>query len=168
MTGFFDQISKALGGDGGGFDLQNVIKAIPPEVLSQAASAALRQVPSQEYHDHAEPGVGGTDPIGSLGPQLIAAVAQALIGNLMNRGVSQSQIQSVPNVGTTNPASMSSLALSALMQWSQQNHPDALAQVVAQFQNDPNVIESLLGNQALQQMAIQMGGQFLREHTQGQ
>ncbi len=160
-------------------DYQNwnqMVGSAPQGQFGQQAYQAIQQVPPQEYFQHTQPGVGGTDPFGALMPQQRSGLAQSLIGALMGQGVGQPQIGQIigmgggmaGNQGSFNPSQMSPQQMAALAQYMQQNHPQALGQVAQQYQSQPDVLHSLLGNKALMMLAAGLGAKYLQDRSQGQ
>ena len=138
-----------------------------PGQFGQAVTQAMQQVPQQEYYSHTQPGVGGTDPFGSLAPQQRSGLAGALIGALTSMGVGQQQIQQGSGVSTLNPSQMSPAELAQIAQWAHQNKPGAFGQVAQQYQNQPGILGSLLGNKALMATAAMLGAKVLEDRSQG-
>ena len=66
-----------------------VIGGTPPEVFQQSAANALQGTDPNQYENHIMPGVGGTNPLGGLGGQLLQMVAQMLIQNLISGRMGQ-------------------------------------------------------------------------------
>jgi len=50
-------------------DWNQMVGAAPAEQFGREAYNSVRQVDPQEYYQHTQPGIGGTDPFGSLQPQ---------------------------------------------------------------------------------------------------
>ncbi|MFN8473773.1 MAG: hypothetical protein U0822_16405 [Anaerolineae bacterium] len=147
----------------GGFDNWNqAVGAAPPQQFQRAVSQAAQQVNPQDYYQHTQPGVSGTDPIGQLPQQQRGGLAQSLLGALFGSGVSEQQVQQV--VGSNiNPNNMSPQQLAALAQWMQQNHPEALGQVAAQNKDNPDILQSLLGNKLLMLAVAGLGAKYLAD-----
>jgi hypothetical protein len=57
--------------------------------------------------------------------------------------------------------------LASLLQWGQQNAPQALGSVASQFQNRPDLLQSILGNKALMTTVTGLGTQFLGNEMGG-
>lgn len=153
----------------GGFDnWDQAVGAAPPHQVQQAVSQAARQINPQDYYQHTQPGVGGTDPLGQLPAQQRGGLVQSILGALTGSGVSQQQVQSALGGGNINPNTMSPDQLAALMQWMQQNHPEALGQVAAQNQNNPDLLQSLLGNKMLMLAVAGLGAKYLADKSRNQ
>ncbi len=140
-----------------------MVGSAPPDQFQQAASQAIRQTDPNEYAQHVQPGVNGTDPLGSLGSGILGSVASTLLGQLTQRGVSQGQLQNQAGVPNLNPSQMSPQDVAQLLQYAQQNHPEALAQVATQYRNNPDIVSSILNNKALMGLAIGLGAQYLSQ-----
>ncbi len=152
----------------GGFDNWNqAVGSAPPQQFQQAVSQAARQVNPQDYYHHTQPGIGGTDPLGQMPQQQRGGLVQSILGALTGSGVSQQQIQSVVG-GNINPNNMSPDQIAALTQWMQQNHPEALGQVAAQNQNNPDILHSLLGNKMLMLAVAGLGAKYLSDRSRNQ
>jgi len=139
----------------------------PQQQFGQAVVNSLQQVPQQEYYQHTQPGVGGTDPFGALSQQQRGGLAGALIGALTNMGVGQQQIMQGAGVNTVNPNQMSPTEMAQMAQWTRQNHPGAFGQVAQQYQQQPGILGSLLGNKALMATAATLGAKYLEDRSQG-
>jgi len=138
-----------------------MVGAAPPDQFGKAAYNAIQQVNPQDYQQHVTPGVGGTDPLGSLAPQQRSGLAQSIIGELMRRGMGQQDIAQGAGLSGLNPNNMSPMDLSSLLQFTQQTQPKAYGRVAAQYQTQPDILHSLLGNQALMSIVTGLGSQFL-------
>ncbi|MFN8483262.1 MAG: hypothetical protein U0768_09505 [Anaerolineae bacterium] len=55
--------------------------------------------------------------------------------------------------------------MAALAQWMQQNHPEALGQVAAENQNNPDLLQSLLGNKLLMLAVAGLGAKYLADRS---
>jgi hypothetical protein len=142
-----------------------MVGAAPPEQFGRATYDAVRQVDSQEYYRHTQPGVDGTDPFGSLQPQQRSGLAESLLGNLFNRGLGRQEIAQGAGLNTLDPSRMSPRDLAALSQWAQQNHPQAFGYTAAQHQKEPDLLSSLLGNKALMIAAAALGAKYLSDRS---
>ncbi len=134
-------------GNPGGIDRQQwsqQVGSVPPEQFRQAVSNAVQQVPANEYQNHMQ-----QQPIANLAPQQQSSLAQTLISALTNRGVSQQQLSQSTGVQNFDPSQMTPQQIAAVLQYAQQNHPQALGHVATQYQNQPDVLHSILGNKAL-------------------
>jgi hypothetical protein len=156
-------------------DQQNMgqlMGGVPQDAFQQHATNALSQMDPQEYQNHVTPGVGGTNPLGSLGKGMLGSLAGSLLGNMvggqmgggmgslagslagsmMGGQAAQGGIGGLANMlglNHTAPQQMDENDVAKLAAHAQQNNPGALAATAAQYQNQPNVLQSLLGNKAL-------------------
>jgi hypothetical protein len=149
-------------------DYQNwnqMVGSAPPDQFGQAVANSIQQVPPQEYYQHTQPGVGGTDPFGSLQPQQRSGLMGSLLGSLFNRGVDQQQIMQGAGINSLDPNQMSPQQMAAVAQWAQQNHPQAFGQTAAQYQQQPDLLSSLLGNKALMMTAAALGAEYLAHRS---
>lgn len=164
---FFDRLSQGPGSlqqD----DYQNwneMVGSAPKEKFGRAAYDAVRQVDPDEYYRHTQPGIGGTDPFGSLQPPQRQGLAQSLLGELTRRGLGQQDIQRGAGVGNLDPNRMSPQELAALAQYTQRNQPKAFGRVAAEHQDQPDLLGSLLGNKAVQALAIGLGAKLLADRA---
>ena len=149
-------------------DWNQMVGAAPREKFQGAATQAVRQLNPQEYYDHTQSGVGDTDPLGSLASGQRAGLAQTLIGALLGQGLGQSEISRAAGLSNLDPQQMTPHELAGLAQYMQREQPDALAQAAADNQNEPGLLESLLGNKALLALAAGLGAKMLSDHVQGQ
>lgn len=153
-------------------DLGQLMGGVPQDAFQQHAANALSQVDPQQYQEHITPGVGGTNPLGNLGKGMLGSVAGSLIGNMlggqmgggmgslagslagsmMGGQAAQGGLGGLANMlglGHTDPQQMNEQDVAKLAAHAQQNNPGALAATAAQYQNQPDVLHSLLGNKAL-------------------
>jgi hypothetical protein len=148
-------------------DWDQMVGSAPPERFGRAAYDSVRQVDPQDYYQHSQPGVGGTDPFGSLQAEQRSGLAGSLLGALFNRGVDRQQVMQGAGVGTLDPDRMSSGDLASVSQWAQQNHPQAFGYTAAQYQREPGILSSLLGNKALMMTAAALGAKYLNDRSRG-
>ena len=134
-------------------DWNQMVGGAPPERFGRASYDAMRQVDPREYYEHTQPGVGGTDPFG------------ALLDVLLNRGIDRRQIMQGAGVRDLDPERMSPQDLAALAQWAQQHHPQAFGYAAAQYQQQPDILSSLLGNKALMVAAAALGAKYLSDRS---
>jgi hypothetical protein len=142
-----------------------MVGAAPPEQFGRATYDSVRQVDPQEYYRHTQPGIDGTDPFGSLQPQQRSGLAESLLGNLFNRGLKREQITQGAGLGTLDPSRMSPQDLASLSQWAQRNQPQAFGYTAAQYQKQPDILSSLLGNKALMAAAAVLGAKYLADRS---
>lgn len=148
-------------------DWNQMVGSAPPGKFSQAATGAVRQLPAEEYYQHSQPGVNGTDPYGQLPKAQRGGLAGSLLDSLLNRGVSKQQVQREAGLSTLDPKRMTPEQIAQLTQWMQRNHPEALGQAAQQYQDKPDMLQSLLGNKALQLLAVGLGAKILMDHRPG-
>jgi hypothetical protein len=144
-------------------DWNQMVGSAPRERFGRAAYDAVRQVDSQEYYRHTQPGVDGTDPFGALRPEQRTGLAQTLLSELFRRGLGQNEVSRGAGVRTLDPTRMSPEEVAALAQWIQRNHPKAFGRVAAQYQDQPDILSRLLGNKALMMAAAALGAKFLSD-----
>ena len=164
---FFDRLAQGPGSiqQEDYQDWNQMVGSAPPERFGRAAYDAVRQVDPREYYEHTQPGVGGTDPFGAIAPQQRSGLAQTLLSMLLNRGIGQQQIMQGAGLRTMDPNRMSPQDLASLTQWTQQNHPQAFGYTAAQYQQQPDILGSLLGNKALMMMAAGLGAKYLADRS---
>ena len=138
-----------------------MVGSAPPDQFGRAVYGSIRQVDPQEYYQHIQPGVGGTDPLGALPQPQRASLAQSLFNVLSQRGYDPNDVAYQVGARTTDPYNMSPNDLASLLQWTHQNQPQAFGYVASQYQNQPDILSSLLGNQALMSALGAIGSQFL-------
>ena len=164
----FEQIAGALGGTDrmerfargeANFESQDsrdlghwndAVQAAPPGDVAASMAEAARQVDPREYDDHITPGVGGTDPLGGLGKGLLASLAASLLRNLGGAGGGGGLGSLIPGLQTTDPHRMSPADVANLARYARQRDPDAFGRAAAEVgREQPNILQSLLGNKAL-------------------
>ena len=146
-------------------DWNQMVGAAPPDRFGRAAYNAVRDADPQEYYQHTQPGVGGTDPFGALPGGQRQGLIGSLLNNLLNRGVGQEDIRQGTGLNTLDPSRMSPNDMAALAQWAQQNHPQSFGYTAAQYRDKPDLLQSLLGNKALMAMAIGLGAKILSDRA---
>lgn len=144
-------------------DWNQMVGAAPPEQFGRATYDSITQVDPDEYSRHVTPGVDGTDPIGSLAPQQRTGLAQTLLGELMRRGMGKQDIAQGAGLSDVNPNNMSPMDLASLLQFVQRKEPKAYGRVAAQYQDQPDILQSLLGNKALMSIAATIGTKFITD-----
>jgi hypothetical protein len=153
-------------------DMGQLLGGVPQEHFQQQTANALSQIDPQEYADHVTPGVGGTNPLGSLGKGMLGSLAGSLVGNMLGNqmgggmgsmvgslagslaGGQMAQggiggLASMLGLSHTDPQEMNEEDVAKLAAHAQQNNPGALAATAAQYQDRPDVLRSILGNKAL-------------------
>jgi hypothetical protein len=153
-------------------DMGQLLGGVPQQDFQQHATNAISQVDPQQYQEHITPGVGGTNPLGNLGKGMLGSLAGSLLGNMvggqMGGGMgslagslagsvlggqaAQGGIGGLANMlglNHTDPQQMDEQDVAKMAAHAQQNNPGALAATAAQYQNQPDVLHSLLGNKAL-------------------
>lgn len=164
---FFERLAKGPGGaqpkdyD----DWNEMVGSAPREQFGRASYDAVRQVDPDEYYRHTQPGVGGTDPYGSLAPEQRSGLGGSILGELTRRGVSRDEISRDAGLRNMDPERMSPEDLAGLSQWTQKNHPKAYGRVAAEYQDKPDILSSLLGNKALLAVAAGLGAKFLADRS---
>ncbi len=128
------------------------VGSVPPQQFHQAVTQAAQQVDPQEYQNHFQ-----SQPIANLPQSQQTGIAQTLISALLNHGANQQQISQNTGVSTLDPRKMSPQEIASVLQYAQQNHPQALGQVATQYQNQPDILHSVLGNKALLAVAATAG-----------
>ena len=148
--------------------LQQMMRNMNPGDLTAVLSQATRGVPQQEYHDHITPGVGGTNPLGSLGSGGMATLASALMRHLGGGGAGGGGgglgglAGMIPGLSTQDPQRMNDHDVAALARYTQANHPDAFASAAAEAgRQDPGILQQLLGNAALRSAAMSLASKYL-------
>jgi len=172
MSNVFDRLA---GGPQGGQpqqydDWNQMVGSAPREKFYGAATDAVRQINAQDYYDHTQPGVGNTDPLGGLADGHRVGLAQSLIGALLGQGLDQSQISRAAGLSNLDPQRITPHELAGLAQYMQREQPEALARAASDHQNEPGLLESLLGNKALLALAAGLGAKYLADRvgSQGQ
>lgn len=169
MANIFDRLAAGPGNQRRGqseFDDWNeMVGSAPPEKFGRSAYDAIRQTPSNEYYDHITPGVGGTDPIGDLPEPERQGLAQRVLGELFRRGVGQQDIMRGAGVQSLEPSSMSGLDLSRILGWTQREQPKAYGRVAEQYRDQPNILQSLMGNKAVMAMLVGLGAKMLMNRS---
>ncbi len=145
-----------------------MVGAAPHDDVRSTVTNAVRQMDPQEYYDHTQPGVGGTNPLGNLAQPQRTGLAQTLLNALLGMGLGQQTISQGAGIQTLDPSRMSPQDLAALAQWTQRNHPEALGQVAAENRDNPGLIESLLGNKALMMLVAGLGAKYLSDRANQQ
>src|SRR5580693_9508725 len=112
--------------------LQEMLKNIEPNQLQQLLAKAAQKVDPQEYSDHVTPGAGGTNPLGNLSTAGLGSIAAVLVNCLKKTassgGSSESPLEEVPGLRTTDPQEMNANDVAAVARYAQANHPEAFGQ----------------------------------------
>jgi hypothetical protein len=144
--------------------LQELLKKVDPQQLQAILGQATRRIDPQEYSDHVTPGVGGTDPLGSLKGGGLAAIAGALLNQLKQAGASAAtQPQQIPGVRTSDPKEMDAEDVAAVARYTQQEHPEAFGKAAAEVgQKQPGLLNSFLGKTAMAMAAAALASHFIK------
>lgn len=179
--GLFNEIAAMLGGDnlqrfaGGQANFENpdsedhqrfqqMVSQADPAQLQQAFTQAARQMNAQEYAEHVTPGMGGTNPLGSLGSSGLGTLASMLLTRLTGTGGYDASrlLTNIPGLRTTDPNQMDEHQVASLAQYAQQKHPDIFGQVAAQVgQQQPSLLHSFLGKAGLALGAAALASHFI-------
>lgn len=135
-----------------------------PDQFYHASSQAVSQLDPQEYEQHFN-----SQPLSKLTAAQRVDLARMLLAELFAHGVERQTLSQATGVRNFDPTRMSSQDLAAILKWTQQNHPDELGLVAAQFQDQPDVLQSILSNNALLAVVAALGaglltGQISRRH----
>jgi hypothetical protein len=142
---------------------QQMVQQAPPGLLSQIFGHAAQRMDPQEYSDHVTPGVGGTNPLGSLGSGGLGMIASALLNHLGGGGGLSSLLGKVPGLRTTDPQQMDADQVAALSRYAQQNNPQAFGQAAADVgQQRPDLLHSFLGKAGLAIGAAALASHFIK------
>jgi hypothetical protein len=147
--------------------LQQMIKNIDPSQLQQILAKVAQQVDPQEYSDHVTPGAGGTNPLGTLPAAGLGSIAAVLVNCLKKSagggGASESPLEEVPDLQTTDPKQMDADDVAAVARYAQANHPDAFGQAATQIaQKQPALLHSFLGKAALAVGVAALASHFIK------
>lgn len=166
MTNIFDRLAAGPQATHEN-DVQNwnqMVGSAPADKFGSAATQAIQQVTPEEYYQHTQPGVGGTDPLGALSSQHRGGLLGSIMGALGSKGISPQQAQQGAGLPSLDPSKMDAGQLAQLTQWVQRNHPEVIGQAAQQHKDQPNVLGGLLGNKALQMLAVGLGAKILMDH----
>lgn len=147
--------------------LQQMIKNLDPAQLQQLLARAAQKVDPQDYSDHVTPGVGGTNPFGKLPAASLGSIAAVLVNSLKKTasdgGASESPLEEVPDLQTTDPKEMDASDVAAVARYAQANHPDAFGQAATQIaQRQPALLHSFLGKAALAVGVAALASHFIK------
>ena len=167
MASIFDRLSAGPGRlqQDDYNDWNQMVGGAPREQFGRAAYDAVRQVDPQDYYNHVQPGVGGTDPLGALDDRERQGLAERVLGELTRRGLDQDDIRRGSGVRNLDPSRMSPTDLASLLQWAQRDQPKAFGRVAADYKDKPDVLSSLLGNKALMLALGGIGAKLLFDRT---
>ncbi len=143
--------------------IQQTVGSAPHEQVSQQAANAVSQLNPQDYQQHIQGGANGNTPLSSMSSDQLISLAQAVLSELQKRGVSQQTVQNQTGIPNLDPNQITPQNVASLLQWVQQNHPQALGNVAAQYKNQPDMLQAILGNKALMSMAAGLGAKFLSD-----
>lgn len=143
---------------------QQMVQQAQPGILSQIFGHTAQRMDPQEYSDHVTPGVGGTNPLGSLGSGGLGMIASALLSRLGGGGGGLgSLLGKVPGLRTTDPQQMDADQVAALSRYAQQNNPQAFGQAAADVgQQRPDLLHSFLGKAGLAIGAAALASHFIK------
>ena len=160
----------------------------PPQATEEALEHAARQVDDDEYHEHITPGMGGTDPLGLLDRGALGSIAGALLTQLIQSKMGGGQAgrmgppgggggmpggygggpsgiditDVIPGMRTNDPRQMSPDEVARMAEYLKRHHPDAFGRAASEIgQQQPSLLEALLGNKALMMGAAVLGAKIL-------
>jgi hypothetical protein len=147
--------------------LQEMIKNVDPNQLQQLLAKAAQKVDPQEYSDHVTPGAGGTNPLGNLSTAGLGSIAAVLVNCLKKTassgGSSESPLEEVPGLRTTDPQEMDAGDVATVARYAQANHPEAFGQAATQIaQQQPALLHSFLGKAALAVGVAALASHFIK------
>jgi len=166
MSTMFDRLAQGAGGLSQ-TDLEQWKQSAgsaPAQQFGQAVTTAIKQVPAEEYYAHTEPGVSGTDPFAALNTGDLSGLAGTILGALAGKGVTAEQVGQQTGVPQIDPGNINPDQMAQVVQWLQQNHPEIFGQVAQQYQQQPDILHSLLGNKALMAAAVALGAKYMNDH----
>ena len=147
--------------------LQEMIRNIDTDKLQQIFAEVAGKVEPQEYSDHVTPGVGGTDPLGSLNSSALGSLAKLLVGCLATAAAGSrangSPLDKVPDLQTTDPTKMDADDVAAVAKYAQEHHPEAFSKAATQIaQQQPALLHSFLGKAVLAVGAAALAKHFIK------
>jgi hypothetical protein len=147
--------------------LQQMIKNLDPDQLQQLFAKAAQKVDPQDYSDHVTPGADGTNPLGKLSGPALGSIAAVLVNCLKKTapggGASESPLEDVPDLQTTDPNEMDASDVAKVARYTQANHPDAFGQAATQIaQKQPALLHSFLGKAALAVGVAALASHFIK------
>ena len=147
--------------------VQEMVKNIDPDQLQQIFSKCAQKIDPQQYSDHVTPGAAGTNPLGNLSAAGLGSIAGILVNCLKKSGAgggaSESPLDEVPGLQTTDPKEMDADDVAAVAKYTQANHPDAFGQAATQIaQKQPGLMHSFLGKAALAVGVAALASHFIK------
>jgi hypothetical protein len=147
--------------------LQQMMKNIEPDQLQRLLEKVTQKVDPQEYSDHVTPGANGTNPLGQLNAAGLGSIASVLVNCLKKTssagGTSESPLEDVPGLQTTDPKAMDASDVAAVARYTQANRPEAFGQATSQIaQKQPALLHSFLGKAVLAVGAAALASHFIK------
>lgn len=140
-----------------------MVGSAPKEKFGRTVYDSIRQVNPDEYAEHVTPGLGGTDPLGSLTSGQRGGLLETIFGELTRRGVSPQEEVRNAGIGSLDPRNVSPDDLAGLLGHLQRDNPKVYGRVAAEYQDKPDILQSLLGNKALMGLVAGIGGKLLMD-----
>jgi len=140
-----------------------MVGSAPKEKFGRTVYDSIRQVDPDEYNEHVTPGLGGTDPLGSLNQGQRGGLLQTIFGELTRRGVPQQEVVRNAGLGSLDPNNVSPNDLGSLLGNLQRENPKVYGRVAAEYQDQPDILQSLLGNKALLGLVTGIGGKLIMD-----
>jgi hypothetical protein len=156
-----------------------------PEDLQASVRQAADNIDAQDYSDHITPGVNGTNPLGMVGQGGLSTIASAIMGHLTGQsgqgggaggilggllggggggGSFGSLLNRIPGLRTTDPNQMDASQVAVLADYARRNNPDAFSRAASQIgQQNPSLLQHLLGNKFLQMAAAGLAAKFISD-----
>ena len=144
-------------------DWNQMVGSAPKDKFGRAVYDSIRQVDPDEYVEHVTPGLGGTDPLGSLTSGQRGGLLETIFGELTRRGIQPQEVARDAGIGSLDPRNVSPDDLAGLLGTLQRENPKVYGRVAAEYQDQPDILQSLLGNKALMGLITGIGGKLIMD-----
>ncbi len=151
-----------------GMATQREVKEVAPattanapgwDELGREAMEALRQVTPEQYQKELQAELDEHGHFSNITENQQIGLAQTVLEELAKVGLNSSAVSERTDVMDLDPWHMRGQDLLRILEWSRQNRPDVLVNMVLRWQNQPNVVASLLGNQGWSNLEAKLGAE---------
>lgn len=134
-----------------------VVNAPGWDELGHGVMEAVRHVAPEQYQAELESQLDTHSHLKNVTENQQIGLGQTLLEELAKVGLSSSAVSEQTGVLDLDPWHMPGRDLTRVLEWSQQNRPDVLVNLTLRWQDQPNVVASILGDTGLATVQDKLG-----------
>ncbi len=127
------------------------------ELLRRSVTDAVRQVPTSKYREQLESELDAQGKFKKLNENKHIGLAQTVIGEYAQLGLNEVAMTAKTGITQFDPWHMPGTDLITLLAWLQQHRPEGIGGLAVRWQNQPDVVVSILGEQGLSNLTKLLG-----------